>query len=151
MAHTHKSTVLAIALRDIIIANKPSVGLEEGDFVAYGDHNNIPTGRAITLASGTKLRELAGVAGPGGRTKNTMEVVISVYYSVIENEADARLAVDQIAENVEDLLHKDTTVGGIIIHGFVQEWTPGVIFRETSMFRVVQLHFVGQTKTNVTV
>lgn len=151
MAHTHKSTVLALAIRDKIIANKLSVGLEEDSFVAYGDHKNIPTGKAVTVASGTKLRELAGVAGPGGRTKNTMEVVASVFYSVLENEETARLACDTLAENIEDLLHTDTTMGGIIIHGFVQEWVPGVIFRETSMFRVVQLHFVGQTKTNVTV
>lgn len=150
MAHTDKSTVLAFAIRDKIIANKLSVGLEEGDFVAYGDHNNVPTGRAVTVAAGTKHRELAGVAGPGGRTKNTLEVVVTVYYSVLEAEETARLAVDQIAENVEFLLHTDTTVGGIIIHGFVQDWVPGIIVRETSMFRVVQLHFVGQTKTNVT-
>lgn len=150
MAHTDKSTVLAIALRDKIIANKEALGLATDDFVAYGDHNNIPGGRAITVASGTKTRELAGVAGPGGRTLNTMEVVISVFSMVLEQEQIARLAVDQMAEAVEALLHTDTTVGGIIIHGFVRDWVPGIIYRETSMFRVVQLHFVGQTKTNVT-
>lgn len=150
MPHTDKSTVLALAIRDKIIANKVACGLEADGFVAYGDHNNIPGGKAITVASGTKTRELAGVAGPGGRTLNTMEVVISVFYMVVEAEETARLTVDQIAESVETLLHSDTSMGGLIIHGFVREWTPGIIYRETSMFRVVQLHFVGQTKTNVT-
>lgn len=149
MSHTDRSTILAIAIRDKIAANKASVGLDSTDFVEYGDHNNIPGGKAITVASGTKTRELAGVAGPGGRTLNTMEVVISVFYMVVEAEATARLAVDQMAESVEALLHSDTTMGGIIIHGFVREWVPGVIYRETSMFRVVQLHFVGITKTNL--
>lgn len=150
MAHTDKSTVLAIAIRDKIIANKYACGLDPSDFVAYGDHNNVPGGKAITVASGTKTRELAGVAGPGGRTLNTMEVVISVFYMVVEAEETARLTVDQMAESVETLLHSDTSMGGLIIHGYVREWTPGIIYRETSMFRVVQLHFVGQTKTNVT-
>lgn len=151
MAHTDRSTELAIAIRDKIAANRTLLGLDYDSFVAYGDHNNIPGGRAITVASGTKTRELAGVAGPGGRTLNTMEVVISVYFSVVEAEETARLAVDRMAEAVENLLHQDTSMGGLIIHGFVREWTPGVIYRETSMYRVVQLHFVGQTKTNVTI
>lgn len=150
MAHTHKSTVLALAIRDKIIANKANLGLDADSFVAYGDHNNVPGGKAVTVSAGTKNRELAGVAGPGGRTLNQMEVVVTVYYMKTEDEASARLTCDQLAENVEELLHQDTTMGGIIIHGFVNQWVPGVIVRETSMFRVVQLHFVGQTKTNVT-
>lgn len=151
MAHTDKSTVLALAIRDKIIANKLTLGLDADSFVAYGDHNNVPGGKAVTVSAGTKNRELAGVSGPGGRTLNQLEVVITVYYMKTEAEESARLATDQLGEGIESLLHQDTTMGGIIIHGFVRQWVPGVIIRETSMFRVVQLHFVGQTKTNVTI
>lgn len=150
MALTHKSTVLAQALLQTIKDNKVTVGLDADSFVAYGDHNNVPGGKAVTVSAGTKNRELAGVAGPGGRTLNILEVVITVYYMKVEAEETARLTVDQIAENIEDLLHQDTKVGDIIIHGYVRQWVPGVIMRENSMFRVVQLHYVGQTKTNVT-
>lgn len=150
MAHTHKSTVLAQALLQKIQTNKVAVGLDADSFVDYGDHNNILGGKAVTVSAGTKNRELAGVSGPGGRTLNILEVVITVYYMKTEAEASARLAADQMAENIEDLLHQDTTAGGVIIHGFVRQWVPGVIVRENSMFRVVQLHYVGQTKTNVT-
>ena len=150
MPHTDRTTVLALALLSIIKANRASIGLEDSDFIAYGDHNNVGTGRAVTVSAGTKRREIAGVSGPGGRALNTMEVVITVYYSVVESEETARLAVDVMAEDLEALLHQDTTVGGTIIHGFVRDWVPGILHRETSMFRVVQLNFVGQTKTNVT-
>lgn len=150
MAHTHKSTVLAQAILQKIKDNKLAVGLDADSFVDYGDHNNITGGKAVTVQAGTKNRDLAGVAGPGGRTLNLLEVVVTAYYMKVEGEATARLACDQLGENIEDLLHQDTTVGGLIIHGFVRQWVPGVIMRETSMFRVVQLHFVGQTKTNVT-
>ena len=149
MAHTDRTTVLALAIKDKIAAAKSSLGLAPETFVAYGDHNNIPGGKAITVTSGTKNRELAGVAGPGGRTLNTMEVVISVFSMVLATEASARLEVDQLSEAVEKLLHSDTTMGGIIIHGYVRDWVPGVVYRETSQFRVVQLHFVGITKTNL--
>lgn len=150
MTLTHKSTDLALAIRDTIRTNKLTLGFDTNSFIEYGDHNNVPGGKAVTISAGTKTRDLAGVAGPGGRTENHMEVVITVYYMKIEAEVDARLAVDRLAENVEDLLHKDTTMGGLIIHGFVTQWVPGTITRDASMFRVVQLHFVGRTKTNVT-
>lgn len=148
--HTDKSTVLALAIRDLIILNKESLGLEDTDFIGYGDHNSVTGAKAVTVMSGTKRRSLAGVAGPGGRSKNELEVIIQIFYAKLENEEAARLAVDQLSEQTESLLHQDTTMGGIIIHGFVQNWIPGVIYRESSMYRVVQLIYVGQTKTNIT-
>jgi hypothetical protein len=55
-----------------------------------------------------------------------------------------------LAEEIVDLLHQDTTMGGIIIHGFVTDWIPGVAFKATSQYRAVQLNFAGITKTNIT-
>lgn len=147
MPHTDKSTVVALAIKDLILSNKETLGL---DYVDYGDHNNIPGGKSVAVRAGTKRRELAGVAGPGGRTLNRIEVLVSVYFSVLDNEANARRNIDELAEKIEDLLHEDTTVGGLIIHGFVNDWIPDTVYRETSMYRLVQLTFVGQTKTNIT-
>lgn len=147
MAHTYKATVLAMAIKDLIEANKATLGINE---VYYGDHNNIPVGISAAITAGTKHRDLAGVSGPGGRSMNTLNVVIFIYYSVVEAEATARLAVDQIGEAVEDLLHTDTTMGGLLIHGFVQDVIPGTVFKENSMFRAVELDYQGKTKTNIT-
>lgn len=149
MALTSKSTVVASAIVDLI---EEAVEDEELaiDEVYYGDHNNIPVGTAVAVTPGTKRRELAGVAGPGGRSMVYMEIVVLIYYSVVTDEATARLHVDQLAESIEDLLHADTTLNGIIIHGFVTEWIPGVIHKPKSMFRVVQLTYTAQTKVNIT-
>jgi hypothetical protein len=146
--HTDQSTVLAQALKDKIELNKVALGL---DIVLYGEQNNVPGGKAAVVYCGTKRRPLAGVAGPGGRTDNFMEVIIDVHYSVYNPEEEGRLAADKLAEAVETLLHQDTTVGGIIIHGWVNEWTPGVVFKENSMYRTVRLLYVGRSKTNITV
>lgn len=149
MPHTDKATVLATAIKNLINTNKVVLGVDE---VYYGDHNNIPVGTAVTVTAGATRRELAGVAGPGGRAMNYMNVVILILLSIVQDEATARLRVDQLAENITTLLHADTTVGGILIHGFVEEITPGVIFnKEGSMFRVAQLDYTGKSKTNITV
>lgn len=147
MALTSRSTVVAKAIETILNTNKVSLGLDE---VYYGDHNNIPVGKAVSVTAGTKRRELSGVAGPGGRGMNEMDIVLFLYRSVVEDEATARLAVDTLAEDIEDILHADTTLGGIIIHGYVNQWIPGVIHKPTSMFRVVQMNYFARSKTNIT-
>lgn len=146
--HTDQSTVLAQAIVTKIRTAQTSLGL---DTVLYGEQNNVPGGKAAVVYCGTKRRPLAGVAGPGGRTDNFMEIIIDVHYSVYSTEEDGRLAADKLAEGIETLLHQDTTVGGIIIHGWVNEWVPGVVFKENSMYRTVRLLYVGRSKTNITV
>lgn len=147
MPHTDQSTVLAEAIVAKIKANQESLGL---DIVLYGEQNNVPGGLAVVVYCGTKRRPIAGVAGPGGRTDNYMEIMIDIHNSVYSSEEDGRLLVDRLAERVETLLHQDTTMGGIIIHGWVQEWRPGITFKENSMYRSVQLFYVGRSKTNIT-
>jgi hypothetical protein len=148
MPHTSRSTVVAKAIYTLLSGRKVELGIDE---VYYGDHNNIPVGKAITVTPGNKRRELAGVSGPGGRGMNNMEILLLVYFSILDDEASARYAVDLTAENVEDILHEDTTLNGIIIHGFVSDWIPGVIHKPGSQFRVVQLNYQAKTKTNITI
>jgi len=148
MAHTSRSTVVAKAIQTLLDSRKVELDLDE---VYYGDHNNIPVGKAVSITPGNKRRELAGVSGPGGRGMNNMEILLLVYYSLLEDEASARFAVDTIAENIEDVLHEDTTLNGIIIHGFVSEWIPGIIHKPGSQFRVVQLNYQAKSKTNITI
>ena len=147
MAHTYKVTVLAQAIMNKIDANKDFLQIDE---VYYGDQQNLPAGKCVAVWPAYKRRPLAGVQGPGGYADNMMEVNIMVYYSVLETEAEARLAADQLSEDIEDLLHQDTTMGGILIHGWCDEWIPGEVFRDNSMFRTVRLHYFGRTKTGIT-
>lgn len=76
---------------------------------------------------------------------NFLTVFIDVHTIKVNDEATERLALDQLSETVEKELHEDTTMGGIIIHGFVHEWNPGETHIQGGEFRTVRLTYVGQT------
>lgn len=147
MAHTDRCTVLSTYIKNLIDTNKVVLNV---DNVLYGDHDKIPSGITVVVYCADKERALDGVAMPGGRTMNEMRVMVVVYNNKVQDEATGRLEVDQISEEVENLLHQDTTMGGLIIHGFITRWDPGYKIRQGSMFRATQMTFVGRTKTNLT-
>lgn len=147
MPLTDKTTVLAQYIQSLINTNKAALGLDD---VLYGEHENIPKAKTAVVNSGTKTREIAGAAMPGGMSLNRMTVIITVYNSTVGAEGVQRLAVDQLAEAIEALLHTDTTMGGLLIHGFCETMDPGIKFNTGSMFRVTQITFIGQSKTRIT-
>lgn len=145
MAHTDDDTVVALAIRDIILANATTLLLDD---VLYGRHNTIPHASGAVITPGGKRRSLAGVSGPGGRTTNSLMVEVALHWSKVGDEETERKAVDDRATAVERLLHTDTTLGGIIIHGFVVSVDRGETqMASGSMFRSVMMVFDGTTKT----
>jgi hypothetical protein len=147
MALTDKTTVLAQYIQALINTNKIALGVSD---VLYGEHNNIGKAKTVVVNSGTKTRQVQGAAMPGGNSLVRMTVLITVYNSTVGDEGTQRLAVDQLAEAVETLLHQNTTMGGLIIHGFCETVDPGIKFNTGSMFRVTQITFVGQAKVRIT-
>lgn len=143
--HTHKSTVLAKAIEQKLVDNMGTLGLLD---VLYGDQLMLPKSPAAVVTPGVKNRPLMGVSAPGGRVENRMTVFIDVLsQDALSSEADARLQLQQLAEDVEDTLHEDVTMGGIIIHGYVNIWDPGTTFIQASKFRTVRMTYIGISKT----
>lgn len=147
MSHTDRSTVVATYIKTLIDTNKVALNVDQ---VLYGDHNNIPGGITVTVMPGVKSRALERVASPGAGTRNRMITLVSVYCNKTGDEATLSLETDQVAEAVEHLLHQNTTLGGNVIHGFVESWDPGYRFKTGSMFRATQMTHISQTKTNLT-
>lgn len=143
MAHTDSPTVLAIAIRDKISAVAGTLSIAN---VLYGDHTMIPVTPAVIVIASGKRRALRGVSSPGGRTDNELIVLIDVHSSAVGDEETERLALETLANNIEAELHKDTTMGGIIIHGFVSEWDNGVAVL-SGEFRTVRMTYIGRTVT----
>lgn len=144
MSHTDKVTPVAIFIKDLLIANQASLGLQG---VLFGEQTMIPESPFAIVNCGPKRRVLAGASAPGGRTENRLTVFIDIVSSSVGPESDERLKLDQLSEAVETKIHADVTCGGIIIHGFVTDWEPGHFFIGNSMFRSTRLIFEGVTKT----
>lgn len=144
MAHTDKDEVLALAIEALLITNKVALGLQD---VLYGDHVNVPKSPTIIVMPLGKVRELEGVAAPGGRTKNKLMVGLEVLVSKVQDERSGRVETDALASVIEDFLHNDTTVGGILIHGFVTQTQRGNATFSSGMFQSVRMSFEGTTKT----
>jgi hypothetical protein len=144
MAHTDDDAVVALAIRDIIEANKATLQLND---VFYGNHTMIPNNSAAVVMAMGKRRQLAGVSAPGGRTQNDLLVTIQLHWSRVGNEEPERRACDARGTAVERLLHANVTLDGIIIHGYVSEVDRGETLINNSMFRSVMMTYVGITKT----
>lgn len=144
MPHTESPTVLAKAIEAKIKAVQGQLGIAD---VFYGFHNMIARSPTVLIMAVGKSRELAGVASPGGRTMNELTVQIDVMSAAVGDEATDRLAMEELTNKVEAELHRDTTMGGILIHGFVTDWSNGEAPVQGGYFRVISLTFVGTTKT----
>jgi hypothetical protein len=144
MTHTDDDTVLATAIRDLINLNKADLGVS---IVLYGNHIMVQSSPAVVVKAAGKDRTLIGVQGPGGRTDNGLNIVVEVHISEVGDEETERRKVDSLATSIEHLLHSDTTIGGIIIHGFVTSATRGDTLISGSMFRSVIMTFAGRTRT----
>lgn len=147
MATTDRGTVVAAFILDLIEDNKVTLGV---DTVLYGIHDKIPTGICVAVTTGRKTRAREGVASPGGQTRNRMITLVTVYNSRIGDEGTERLFVDQLAEEIEALIHQDITLAGIVFDCFVEDIDPGFTYKQGTQFRSVQMTVTAMTKTRVT-
>lgn len=146
--HTDDDVIVALTIRDLIVANQADLLLDD---VLYGNHIMIPRASAAVVTANGKTRELAGVSAPGGRTMNNFMIGIFLHYSKVGPEDEERQAVDARALLLERLLHTDTTLGGLVIHGFVRQVDRGETqLSNGSNFRSVQLIYTAVTKTYLT-
>jgi len=144
VTNTEFTSVLAVAIQKIITDNMLTLGLKA---VMYGDQNQIPLSPTALVVPGPRRRDLAGVSAPGGRVDNWLTVFIDILSSAVGSESDERLKLDQISEKVEKKLHEDVQLGGLLIHGFVNEWDPGLSYLQGGQFRTSRLIYIGRSKT----
>ena len=127
---------------DLLEANKVPLGLAD---VFYGDQQQIPRTPAACVEPDGKRRILQGVPR---RTENTFGLYVLLYISEISQSVqdNARESIE-FAERVEDLLHADPTLDGLLIHSFCVEVEPGYRMRKDTRFRACRIKFEGINKT----
>lgn len=145
--NTDRCTTLAQYIIDLLEANKTGFDLPI-EQVFYGMHNMLPKSPCVVVMSGIGDFTLQGVAAPGGRKKNELNILVDVLGAdVLTGEATGRLAIDKLAEDVQRFLEASPNMGGLIIHGYVHRRDPGQMFINNSSWRQVRLTFVGESRT----
>ena len=106
--------------------------------VFYGDQNRIPRTPALCVETGDKRRELNGAPR---RTRVDMTIFFLVYHSTIADAQTNRENTDRMAFAVEDFIHQDPDLGGLIVHGMVTSIEPGFVSRGNTMYRASRITY----------
>jgi hypothetical protein len=120
--------------------------------VWYGDQDRIRTTPTVCIEPSDKTRDLAGAPS---MTENTFEIFILVYHNKIQDNQTTRKEVDQLAFEIEFLLHQDLQLAtaGVprLIHGFVMRNESGYVWKNGTLYRTARLTYRGKNKTSLPV
>jgi hypothetical protein len=142
-ACTDSLYVVASHLFDLITTNKTTFTTPVED-VYYGDQRRFPRTPAVTVAPSQKTRELAGAPR---RILNTFNVFVNLFFSDVQDVALNHRASDQLAEELEALIHANITFDGLVINSMVVLNESGFLNRSESQFRGSRLIVQATSKT----
>jgi hypothetical protein len=69
-----------------------------------------------------------------------------VYFAYVGSPQDNRHAADELAESIETLLHKDATLGGLVIDSMVDDVESGYVTKSGSLVRGSRITFSAQSQ-----
>jgi hypothetical protein len=137
---TDKLTVYTQALVDKFTANAVSLGIQD---VFYGDQNKVPRSPAVCVEPNDKGRDLVGAPR---YTETILSVYVIIYHAVVQDEQVTRKQADLFAEAVEDLIHLDPQLGGLVIHCMVTSSQSGYAVKARSLFRATRMIVEGKVR-----
>ena len=133
---------VADAVKDLLEANKIPLGLEE---VYFGDQNRIPRHPTVCIEPTSQRNEIAGVATPM-RLMRTHTVTAILYHSKFVDTQTQRRDCDAMAAAIEELIHANVTLGGLVIHAYVSGIDSGYS-RKDGIIRAAGITVTAITKS----
>lgn len=137
--------VFTKAIQAIAEAAKEDLGLVD---IWYGDQKQIPRTPTLCVVADGKTREIEGAPR---RSRNNLKCYLVLYHSKIQDVQKNSEEVDQLAERLEAEIHKDPTLGGLVIHSLVTGIDAGEITRlvntTNTQFRAARLTVEAFSKT----
>jgi hypothetical protein len=112
-------SIITQAIVDLLKGDS-SLGLKE---VYYGDQGGIPLVPSATVELENKTREYNQT---GIQTNVTPQFSIIVYHGLIADVQKIKKELDQFVQKVENKIHEDNTLGGLVISGIVTSVEPGI-------------------------
>lgn len=140
----NSDSIVAVAqgLKTAVDGMATDLGIQ---YTAYGDQSKIPAVPAVCVEPNSKTREPQGTYQ---MTQNTFTVFLLVYLAKIgKSDETVRLDTDTLAESIETRLHQDLQLGGLLVHGYVQEIESGYTYRAGTLYRSARMTYMGLSKT----
>lgn len=133
---------VADAIKALIEANQVALGVE---VVYFGDQARIEKHPAICIEPNAQRNELSGVATPM-RLMRTHQVYIILYHSKFVDTQMQRRDCDAMAAEIEELVHNNVTLGGLVIHAYVSSVDSGYS-RKQGIVRAAGITVTAITKS----
>src|SRR5262245_42332755 len=129
--YVHEQRKVVDGVRSLLETNKGSIGLQ---FVGSYDERKLPDYPAVVVSPAGKAKEIRGLQ----KFLVSFIVDIWVYHALMTITRTDRTEEDLIlCEKIERVLETDMTLGGLVVHGFIAEETPGIIQPQTSKSDIV--------------
>lgn len=139
MPLTDKSTPVTQKMHDILEARKVPLGLAD---VYYGDQDQIPTFPAACVFSGPRTRRVTET----GKPEVVISVTIIIYFGRIQSSELNIKRTEEISEAVEDELHKNRSMDGLVVHGYVTSVDPGVALKNDVMIKATRITWEARSQ-----
>lgn len=126
-----------------VLKDDLSLGLKD---VFYGDQGAVPFTPSATVEVGPTERSYNQT---GLQTNRIVHITILVYHGLLADVQTIKKELDEHAQAVEDVLHQDNTLGGLVISGIVISVEPGVIQTGNVQFYAHRLVWEAMIKERI--
>lgn len=114
--------------------------------VWYDIDSLVPTTPAIFIEPQNKRRIISNT---GHMVENTFQVSIVLLHSRMASKSETNEESLQLAEAIEAHLHTDKTLGGNIIHSYINSVEQGSVALQKVLLRATALSWQGMSKTRI--
>lgn len=145
MTLSHSIVDVAAALEQKLNDNAATLGLKA---VYYGDQERLATTPVVCVEPDTKVQEYRG-GGVNRMLGVNITIFLLVYHSFVQSPQENRRGADQLAEAIEDLIHQDVNLGGLVIECHVSEVASGYATKGNSLVRANRITVVHTTQNRL--
>jgi hypothetical protein len=131
------------ALQSKLEASMSNLGLNA---VYYGDQDSIPTTPIACVEPDMKKQIFLAAQY---MFQGEVTVFILVYSSYVTSPQTNRLEADEVATAIEDLLHQDLQLGGLVVAGWVTEIQSGYAKKKNSIVRCSRITWSAKTRKQI--
>lgn len=146
MPLSDKISVITQAYVDLLRSKWEELGLAGPEDVYYGDQARYPRTPSIAVFNSSLERQLSQT---GMQARVSVSTWIMIFHMPLKDASAAQKETDEYAEKVEQILHSDRKLGGLLIHSHVARNEPGAAERGGTLLRATRLSVSGLSQTRI--